>query len=954
MDDVNFDYDKKSLTCCSLILQWGDKDKDQANPQSFELFKREGCSNFISNKLYSYDKIYEGLSTSFKVNNLKSNQEYDFKLKIKKSNSAIEKSISVKTLVSPHAVLSEKSFDIANKLSNEPKNNEPINITDAQEKLIQKCAQLIFKEGEETMVKADYDGLIIKITHTEKNKDTYYVLFDIKDNYFNTFFKQFIINCENNILIPANFIIEKLPTLLFLNLLEKARVIFTGKRMGGVIASSLVFYLLYIGKTINKNFNNAFIKNEKNSLGVITFGSPSFITNLSASEEMKEFTSYFFNIKEENDYIPEIIDFINKNKLEKFNENKLSIFNKDEMINEDVSFLNNYLTDIDFNQKKVQEFIDKDIKIPFGHYFKMKNVEKAPIELIDENNFIEFYYFSKFHQQFQPSFLKVYSNLSSNIKFNKESLKYLERKNYSLDLVKIVRRKTESHKTKGVIKFKLVEFEKDIKFTPDIIYEIKLFSNKNVYEIFYKDIYYDNDFDITVYKDDLESNVTQIIISNKFGGKITVNQEKILNIQGSDSTRIMLKNDIEKLLLFPFFKLFKIFYVSYNNEDNFNELKEKFFGKDYKSIKTKILEPFKQQIDILNELILLSRLEYFEKEMQKYYNKEKRSNKENFQKILEKFKSEAQNENLINESETELFISNCTYSQLSEFYNIKHDNNLIENLSIEKLMIDILQKIEDEIKEEMKKLHNADEFKNKLNNIVGNFYKLYIIPNVYLFKLFILSSIENGEIIKFKFSEKWRNILDNSVKFISYFSVHLLEGFHGLKTLWGKIKNFHNTKFIADNFLKDFEIIYTNDKIEEINMKNIFYKNKTKNIIKSNISHNESGLSKGKINKMYFFSEYSKKGEIGEKYYQNFLEIFNNYSNDFYEDIEISIYDNLREENKKGKDNLDMLKDMIKDYIEDEESKMRFLALLRQSYLLGKLRANLVRKYFILICFIGR
>ena len=137
-------------------------------------------------------------------------------------------------------------------------------------------------------------------------------------------------------------------------------------------------------------------------------------------------------------------------------------------------------------------------------------------------------------------------------------------------------------------------------------------------------------------------------------------------------------------------------------------------------------------------------------------------------------------------------------------------------------------------------------------------------------------------------------------------------------------------------------------------MKNIFYKNKTKNIIKSNISNNESGLSKGKINKMYFFSEYSKKGEIGEKYYQNFLEIFNNYSNDFYEDIEISIYDNLREENKKGKDNLDMLKDMIKDYIEDEESKMRFLALLRQSYLLGKLRANIVRKYFILICFIGR
>ena len=41
----------------------------------------------------------------------------------------------------------------------------------------------------------------------------------------------------------------------------------------------------------------------------------------------------------------------------------------------------------------------------------------------------------------------------------------------------------------------------------------------------------------------------------------------------------------------------------------------------------------------------------------------------------------------------------------------------------------------------------------------------------------------------------------------------------------------------------------------------------------------------------------------------------------------------------------------MNDLIDDEESKKGFLALVRQSYLLGKLRANIVSIYTFLIIF---
>ena len=141
-------------------------------------------------------------------------------------------------------------------------------------------------------------------------------------------------------------------------------------------------------------------------------------------------------------------------------------------------------------------------------------------------------------------------------------------------------------------------------------------------------------------------------------------------------------------------------------------------------------------------------------------------------------------------------------------------------------------------------------------------------------------------------------------------------------------------------------------------MKNLFYKNETKKIIKTNIDNNELNCNKfslfnffipfadlllGKTNKMYNFSEYSENCKIGKEYYNNFLQIFNNYSNDFNEDIEISIFDNLKKENTKRDNNFETIKEMVNELIDDRESKKGFLALLRQTYLIGELRSNIVR-----------
>jgi hypothetical protein len=179
--------------------------------------------------------------------------------------------------------------------------------------------------------------------------------FDIESNYFQDFFKQFLKECDSNIMIPCHFIIPKLPTIFILDLLEKSSIIFTGKRMGGVIASSLVFYIIYIGKTMNINYGNAFIISEKKNVGVVTFGSSSFLSKLDVAVKMRQLSSYFYHIKEEFDFIPEIIDFINKDQM---NKDVFSIFNKMKLNLDDISLYYKFLGIVNFTEENLKKNIN--------------------------------------------------------------------------------------------------------------------------------------------------------------------------------------------------------------------------------------------------------------------------------------------------------------------------------------------------------------------------------------------------------------------------------------------------------------------------------------------------------------------------------------------------------------------------------------------------------------------
>ena len=142
------------------------------------------------------------------------------------------------------------------------------------------------------------------------------------------------------------------------------------------------------------------------------------------------------------------------------------------------------------------------------------------LKSINESTFDDFYYFKPFLSDNPISGLKVYETLKSNNKFYKDSLEFLINKNYKLDFIKIIRREIDSNSSiKGIIKFKLTSFEDNF-ISPDIINKIKLISNNRTYEINNKDIYYDNDIDITAYIDDLNENIKDIVITNNFNGEI--------------------------------------------------------------------------------------------------------------------------------------------------------------------------------------------------------------------------------------------------------------------------------------------------------------------------------------------------------------------------------------------------------------------------------------------------
>ena len=133
-------------------------------------------------------------------------------------------------------------------------------------------------------------------------------------------------------------------------------------------------------------------------------------------------------------------------------------------------------------------------------------------------------------------------------------------KNKNIEIVKIIRRNNESESKpansniKVIIKFELFESSCD-KITPDIIDKIKLYSsNKQEIIIRAKDIFYDNDTEITAYIEisNESSNINAVTVINNFSGELKA--KYILNIQGSGPTRKMLYDNLEKLFLIPFFK----------------------------------------------------------------------------------------------------------------------------------------------------------------------------------------------------------------------------------------------------------------------------------------------------------------------------------------------------------------------------------------------------------------
>ena len=649
-----------NLSCCSFELSWKAREENVLDSYEYQLDQKEGGDNILTNDLY-FNTIYKGKMSNIELMNLKPDTLYTFRLKIiKKGKFDEEKKIIVKTLKTPSAILSEKSVKIANG-ENINYDNE---LKDSDKEIISNCSSLIYGKNNENIIEGNFNYITIGLAHDVDN-NIYYFSFDILTEYFHIFLKRYIEESENNLIIPCYFIIQNLPTTLILNLLEKGSVIFTGKRMGGVIASSLAFYIIYIGKSKNINYGNAFIKKEKNCLGVVTFGSPSFISNMAIADKMKEFTPYFYHIKEEFDFIPEIIDFINKDQM---NKDVFSIFNKMKLNLDDISLYYKFLGIVNFTEENLKKNINNLNKIPFGRYYKMKSSDNSfSLIPINEEKFPEFYFFKIFHSKNQPSGLNIYENFESKIEFNKEALQYLLNKNNQLEFIKIIRRNIND-KMKGILKFKLNKTNDDhISF--DIIEKIILNSyNNKKYIINNKNIYYD-DVDITAFIDNLNEDINDVIICNNFGGEMKV--KHIINIQGANgSTKKMLKDNIEKIFFIPYFKLFEIFYESFKNEEKYNKLKEQNFGKDFEELK--ILKPFETQIKAFNELLFFSRPDILGKSetdfLKKYINKELNENQIN--SVIDKLKTyykqsiKVQNDQNINctNSERDSIAKECFFS----------------------------------------------------------------------------------------------------------------------------------------------------------------------------------------------------------------------------------------------------------------------------------------------------
>ena len=266
-----------------------------------------------------------------------------------------------------------------------------------------------------------------------------------------------------------------------------------------------------------------------------------------------------------------------------------------------------------------------------------------------------------------------------------------------------------------------------------------------------------------------------------------------------------------------------------------------------------------------------------------------------------------------------LFFFNEKSFTCNDFYRKEfNDNDFVNNFFIEKLIKSALENLENELKNNLNEKKN-EEFKTYLKENIGDFYDNQILPNVYFILTLIISSIESGDEIKFNHRLDFK-------KFYHYYYMIPIVWFWS----YGKKRA---------KYEKDFVKSYLSKEIEELNMINLINKIKTKDIIKSNISSNI--LNNLDSNKIFDFSEYSLK-KLGKQYYVLFLQLLNNYSNEFMEDIEISIYNNLKEGNLSSEKNYSNIKELMDNLINDEESKKGFLVLVRQSYLLGKLRSHVV------------
>ena len=940
------EFYEKNVTCCTLELHWINKNKEKETNDSFtyELSQKEKGDRFFV--------IYVGKDTNYRVTNLNPSQIYVFMLTIirdedKKPIKSI-KTIKVKTLNSPKAILSENSFII---FSGDKKENN-FKLSDSQVNIIKNCSKLIFQKNNADIISGIFDGIEVKIAcELENHKYLYYISFDILPEYFESFFVQFINEWEKHLISPCNFIINKLPTILIFNLLEKGPVIFTGKRMGGVIASSLAYYIMYIGQTKNIDYGNSFSLMDNNSIGVVTFGSPSFLTNLYSGYKMKELASYFYNIKEEFDYIPEIIDFTNYKQQDFYD--LIKFLEKPELSKDDINNLKIYLEKYKFTYEYLIKTTDKFMKIPFGYYF----IYKSSNDILNYQNeycFDEFYYSKPFQSLDSISHLKIYEKLSSKNKFNNEPLLFLKNKNYEMNFIKVITRRKNNHlfnkdkdSIKGIIKITLTEFEHNYLF-PDIIYKIQLISNNNVYEIENKDIFYDNNTDITAYINGLNEKINSAIIINNFGGEIKV--KNILNIIGSGSTVKMLKYNIEKLFLFPFFKLIEIFYSSVNNKEKYEELKKQYFGENFEDLK--ILKQFEKQIQTINELLFLSRPDIIGNNESYYIEKFIRNKKEDkinvkdenenyFIILLKRYYKHpiqlqiAENINCLSSQKNsiaekisfpqiledkkdvkKLFMCQRKYFEDNIFYRISLDDSYIKTFFINQLIKETLISIEEIIKKNLNNKNN-NESKKYLNLNIGKIQNELIEPYIDFTLILILTSIENGEKIKFNHDIDSSKLLSPYL----YFFFFILP--YGEKRA---------------KYEEEFKIYYNKNIIEKLNMQNLYNKIKIKDIIDSNINSKEDELN----DSLKIFKLENEKSKI--KYYNLFLRLFNNYPNDFPEDIEISIFDNLKEENKLKNHKYHNIKEIMNELINDNESKRGFLALVRQAYLLGKLRTYIVSK----------